>query len=426
MSKTDEAVCQVLPWTLRDRALDLHYSTPVGRFTESITFPVGIPDDHSTRGVIDLLAMAASVSYAKAAGRGPIDMGDIGVTASATALLDGLFDEGMREFAHQNGLPLRGTFTTHVRRHEDASAPRAVGSDRSVLVPMGGGRDSAVIATALSHMRPVLMSVGDNPHATRIAERLSAPLMVVGRTIDPALLALNAAGAPNGHVPVTAINSLIALVLAEALGVTMVAMANEASASAPTRIHEDTPINHQYSKSLRCESDMRAALAASGCGIEYFSALRNRRDADIARVFIDKCGPLHTAFMSCNRAMVRDAARRSDGWCADCPKCRSVFLSLAPHTSPEHMVEIFGVDLLADLGQLAGFAPLLDPGDKPFECVGDVAEAQRAMEALRADPRWRGHVVVSQVVFEPVAATAPSTDHHMPPDVARTMETFFS
>lgn len=419
-------MCQVLPWTLRDRTLDLHYATPVGKFTESIIFPVEIPDAGPIGHIIDLLAMVASVSYAKAAGRGAIEMGDVPVTTATQALLDGLFDEGMREFAHQNNLALRGTFTAVARTRSAASPPPFPGNTSSVMVPMGGGRDSAVVATALSHMRPVLMSVGDNPHAARIAERLGAPLMVVGRTIDPALLALNATGAPNGHVPVTAINSLIALVLAEALGITMVAMANEASASAPTRIHEGTPINHQYSKSLRCESDMRAALAASGCGIEYFSALRDRGDADIARVFMDKCAALHTAFMSCNRAMVRDATRRSDGWCADCPKCRSVFLSLAPHTSPEHMEEIFGVDLLADPGQLTGFTSLLDPGDKPFECVGDVAEAQRAMEALRGLPHWRDHAVVSQVAFVPVAATAPGAQHHMPPAVARTMEAFFS
>lgn len=422
----DGSVCQVLPWTLRNGALELHYATPVGRFTESITFPVDIPDSGSTRRVIDLLAMVASVSYAKAAGRGAIDMGELPVTAAAATLLEGLFDEGMREFAHQNNLDLRSTFTTIARTSATASASPPPATDRSVLVPMGGGRDSAVVATALSQLQPVLMSVGSNPHAASIAERLSRPLMVVTRTIDPALIALNASGAPNGHVPVTAINSLIALVLAGALGTTMVAMANEASASAPTRVHRGTPINHQYSKSMRCESDIRAALDEAGSGIEYFSVLRNRSDAEIARVFMEKCAPLHTAFMSCNRAMIRDAARRSDGWCTECPKCLSVFLSLAPHTTPAHMVEMFGADLLDDPGHIAGFAALLDPGDKPFECVGDVAEAQLAMTALRDDPRWQGHAVVSQVAFDPVPATAPGTDHHMPPDVARTMETFFS
>lgn len=409
----------------------MRFATPNGDFTETVEFPVEIPQNASTAHAIDLLSIVASVSYAKASGPGIIDIGARALTLSAAAFITSLFDEGMREFAHHNGFPLRTTFA--LADHSVAPArPVAPRSDRhGVLIPVGGGRDSAVVATALADAHPILMSVGANPYSARIAERLDMPFHVVTRAIDPALLVLNAGGAPNGHVPVTAINSLIAIVLAEALAMESVVMANEYSSSAPTRIVDGTSINHQFSKSIVCESSLRRALDESGIGVQYFSALRDRRDREIARVFMEKCAPLHTAFMSCNRAMVRDEARRSDGWCGSCPKCRSVFLSLAPWSDPSHMTGIFGSDLLDESDQMEGFAALLDTGEKPFECVGEVLEARRAMALLARDPAWRHHVVVQAIakkLGEPslISESPIDPEHHMTPDVAAAMEAFFS
>ena len=426
-----ESVCRVEPWRLDGRVLAMAFTTSKGAFTERIEFPIEIPRSASVDRIIDLLAIVSSVSYAKASGPGSIDAANRSLTPSAAEFVSSLFDDGMREFAHHNGFPLHGTFTLTGHSPCDPSVAPSITSRRQILIPIGGGRDSAVVATALAGLQPALMSVGDNPHSARIAERLGLPMHVVTRTIDPALIALNGRGAPNGHVPVTAINSLIALVLAEALGMGAVVMANEASSSAPTRIVEGTSINHQFSKSLRCETLLRDALADSGIDIEYFSALRNRRDHEISRVFIRKCEPLHTAFMSCNRAMVRDPERRSDGWCGTCPKCRSVFLSLAPWSTPPHMTRIFGSDLLDDPRQTAGFAELLDAGEKPFECVGDVLEARRAMAALAGDPSWASHAVVTDVSVAPQDTPGPvesrlDQTHHMPTDVDVVMRAFFS
>ena len=62
------------------------------------------------------------------------------------------------------------------------------------------------------------------------------------------LFELNAAGALNGHIPVTAINSLIAIATAVLHGLGPVVMSNERSASDPNLIWNGHEINHQWSK----------------------------------------------------------------------------------------------------------------------------------------------------------------------------------
>ena len=75
------------------------------------------------------------------------------------------------------------------------------------------------------------------------------------------------------------------------------------------------------------------------------------------------------------------AARES--WCCDCPKCRFVFLALAPFSEPAHLREVFGRDLLDDESQFEGFALLTATGGhKPFECVGEEQESLAAMRLL--------------------------------------------
>jgi hypothetical protein len=122
--------------------------------------------------------------------------------------------------------------------------------------------------------------------------------------------------------------------------------------------------------------------------------LRTATDSDISRAFAVRCERLHHDFMSCNRAMIRDASKRSNGWCNDCPKCRGVFLSLAPFLAPDRMVSIFGADLLADANQVDGFRELLTDSEKPFECVADVKEARLSLRSLGQQPEWAQHAVV--------------------------------
>jgi hypothetical protein len=334
----------------------------------------------------------ASVSYAKAFAPAVVSARSFALTAAGRALIESALGEGMAEFAFQTGIHQPIAFDS-----AESSVPAAEESGSTAvrpLIPLGGGRDSAVVACALSEMHPTLMSIGGGRAARDVAVALGREIVVVDREIDPQIIELNAAGSPNGHIPITAITMLVSVVCAAALGCDAVVMANEASSSAPTRTVDGRAVNHQHSKSSEFETALHEMLKSIGSPVGCFSVLRDRDDTDISRAFATRCAALHRVIVSCNRAEVRDGARRSDRWCGDCAKCRSVFLSLAPHMRPGELSAMFGADLLADADQAAGFADLLDDATKPFECVQTTDEARAAIEALAASKEWSRHVVV--------------------------------
>jgi hypothetical protein len=191
-------------------------------------------------------------------------------------------------------------------------------------------------------------------------------------------------------------------------------------------------INHQFSKGLPAERLLRAALAEAAEGLQLFSILRPASELAIARAFA-RMDRYHAAFTSCNAIFRIDPQLRASSWCCDCPKCRFVFLALAPFSDPAHLREVFGSDLLEDERQFEGFALLTATGGhKPFECVGEEEESLAAVRMLAADPRWRGHAVVRRLVAEvlpqfpptagdPARVLALGDDHAVPaalmPDV---------
>ena len=336
---------------------------------------------------------------------------DSGAPPPATAaLLEALYSEGLGEFAYVNALPeLPRPSFPHGPMRQAARLGRArpgalreAPDERGVLVPVGGGKDSAV---AIETMRRAgraltLFSVGDARPIARTAAAAELPWLVARRRLDPQLAALNRSGALNGHVPITAIVSCVALLTAALNGIETVAMANERSASSGNLSWDGVEINHQFSKSLRAERLLRAALAELAPQMELFSILRPASELAIARAFA-RLDRYHAAFTSCNAIFRLDPALRASSWCCDCPKCRFVFLVLAPFSEPAHLREVFGRDLLEEPDQFEGFALLTATGgDKPFECVGEEQESLAAIRLLAEDPRWREHRVIARLAAE--------------------------
>jgi hypothetical protein len=325
--------------------------------------------------------------------------------------MEALYSEGLGEFAYENrdrlpsGLP-RPVFPS---QPAPLRSPVVTG-DRGVLVPVGGGKDSVVaIETMRASGQPWgLFSVKNAAPIERTADIAGGLRHIADRVIDPQVGELNRDGALNGHVPVTAIVSLIALITAVLNGYSAVAMANERSASQGNVRWDGIDVNHQFSKSLRAERLMRAALAEVAPGVEYFSILRGASELAIARAF-SRFPQYHHAFTSCNAVFRLDPQLRLQSWCRDCPKCRFVYLALAPFNAPEHLASVFGADLLDDPAQAEGFALLTATGGhKPFECVGEEEESIAALRLIADDPRWQGHAVVEQLARD-VLGTVPST-----------------
>jgi hypothetical protein len=449
-------------------------------FVETLELPLGASGRRLTEaererveGLLALLHWVAGVSYYKTAlppkasfeAASPTQAG---APSHATAeLLEALYSEGLAELAYTNSLPGlprprfarsppprggdRQAAAENVRgaSGEYGSGPAAAPLGR-VLVPIGGGKDSAVALEIVrrSGRELSLFSIGDAPPIARTAAVAGLPHLIARRTLDPGLRELNASGAINGHVPITAIVTCVALLTAALNGFDAVAMANERSASAGNVEWDGVEVNHQFSKGLRAERLLSAALteltgAAGGAPgaqpelpdartpaphVRAFSVLRPASELAIARAFA-RMDAYHGAFTSCNAVFRLDSTLRAGSWCRDCPKCRFVFLALAPFSEPAHLREVFGHDLLDDEDQFEGFALLsATGGHKPFECVGEEQESLAAMRLLARDERWREHSVVRRLAAEvlprfaadvgdPDAVLALSDEHDLPAEL---------
>jgi UDP-N-acetyl-alpha-D-muramoyl-L-alanyl-L-glutamate epimerase len=409
-------------------------------FTEVFELSLGDPArwlDEAERervdGLLALLHWVAGVSYFKTALPPKVSCETGTPSPAVAALLEALYSEGLAELAFTNSLPSlpRPVFAGGASSTRPVTAAGTIAQPadtaQRVLVPVGGGKDSAVALEIIRRtgLELALFSIGDAPPIARTVAVAELPRLLARRTLDPGLQALNAAGAFNGHVPITAIVSCVALLTAALNGFDAVAMANERSASAGNVVWDGVDVNHQFSKGLRAERLLSDALAEIAPGLRLFSVLRPASELAIARAFA-RMERYHGAFTSCNAIFRIDPAMRAASWCCECPKCRFVFLALAPFSEPAHLRAVFGSDLLDDDHQFDGFAVLTATGGhKPFECVGEEQESLAAIRMLAADERWREQRVVTRLVAEvlprfptqlgdPDAVLALSDEHAVP------------
>lgn len=361
---------------------------------------------------LDLLHWVAGISYWKAGCPQQLTFAGKEPTLDQAGWLNGLYREGLAEFAWHNQLPVERFEVFAGGDAEDMPAGSA-GLGGGYLVPMGGGKDSLVAWSRLVRqgITPVTAQIGSAELIRDVARKAGGRHLVVERRVDPALAHLNAIGAWNGHVPITAINSAALIVLALLHGFRAVVFANERSADEPTLLDErGRPVNHQFAKTLCFERMLNAWVQRwIASDLTVFSLLRRDRELAICREFAG-LERFHDVFSSCNRNFHLDGAK-TRRWCGRCPKCHFVFLGLAPFMQPKAMAAIFGADLLADAQQLEGFRALLAlDGRKPFECVGEAAEARAAIRALAEDPQWRDHAAVRQLATELAGLDVPSLE----------------
>jgi hypothetical protein len=402
-------------WAVVEGALHLRYRLGALELHEEVELAVPIERvvaDPRGAAVADLLLLAAGTSYYKAAAPSRIVVDGIEPTEPALELARHLYQDGLAEFRWVNGLALRPDLELVATAAPGRADPPAAGpAPTRPVVPVGGGKDSIVTVELLraGGAAPTLFTVGEHGPLARTAAVARRPRVTATRRIDPKLFELNAAGAYNGHVPITAITSLIALLSAVGLGADAVVMSNEHSASTPTIVVDGVGVNHQFSKSVTFESLLRAALAAGGVsGLDYFSLLRPMSELAILRAFAQH-DRYHGVFVSCNsNYSVAGGAEHASRWCGHCPKCLFVYLGLAPFRSVAEMVAIFGRDLLADPSLTPGFMALFALDEtRPFECVGTPAECAEALRLLQRRPEWGDHAVVEALGSTTAAASPP-------------------
>jgi hypothetical protein len=360
---------------------------------------------------LKLLHLVAGVSYYKAGVPAKIAVETGALDAAGAELLEALYLHGLAEFAYRNKLDLRrriafprtasvpGTGSRPVHGL-DGGTVTAPGLSQRILVPIGGGKDSLVVVEALKRAGADLVAtwVGASPLIAVVAGRTGLPTLNLGRELSPVLFDYNRIGAWNGHIPVTAINAAILACAAILYGFDAIAFANERSASAATLEYEGQPVNHQWSKGWAFERLFAAWLHSQvAADLDFFSLLRPFSELAVTRAFAKTGTAYFDVFSSCNRNFRILGPKPADRWCGRCPKCHFVFLALAPFLPKPRLLSIFGSNLLDDETQAAGFDALIEYREhKPFECVGEAAEARAAFAALANRPEWREDALVAR------------------------------
>ena len=288
---------------------------------------------------------------------------------------------GMREFFYVNHIDFTkpdfvriSTFASPTQ--ENGPADCSLPPDRD-LVLMSGGKDSALSVQLLREVEREFHCLLLNP--TPAAEAITAQAgdrmpIIVRRTIDPRLLALNQAGYLNGHTPFSAYLAMLGVICAVLFGYRRVIVANERSADEGNVEFLGREVNHQYSKTLRFERAFRwYSQAYLSKDVQYFSLLRPLYEVQIARLFARY--PQHFAsFASCNRN------QREGSWCQRCAKCLSTFTLLYPFLHADEVKRIFGANLFERAEALPLMRELLGlTAHKPFECVGTTEEMLGAL-----------------------------------------------
>ena len=267
-----------------------------------------------------------------------------------------------------------------------------------ILVPIGGGKDSVVTMELLrkSGAKVTLLRMGGHPLITEMASVAGLPMLTVRRSLAPQLFDLNAQGALNGHVPITAYLSILAVLIALLYDFDGVAMSNERSANEGNVEFKGMTINHQWSKSLDFEKLLRRLLAESiGTNIEYFSALRPYSELRIAELFsgfpqyID-----HVTSCNANWKILAEE-KTPNRWCGTCPKCAFVFVCMAAYLPEETLKTMFGANLFEKDWLVPLYRELLGTVNfKPFECVGTPEETKAAFLLARKKGGYKTSAVM--------------------------------
>jgi len=418
----------------------LSYSVDGRVLQEKITFPwAPWPVDASRQAAffqaLELLHLVAGISYYKAGLARRIEPGKSRVNKTMAGFLDELYEQGLGEFAYVNQLDLSGLIRFEINSGE-MSAATVLDLPERALVAMGGGKDSLVCLQMLKQagieVQPAC--VGGSGLIGETVKAAGLPLIRIGRKLSPELTDMNASGAWNGHVPVTAINSAILLCAGLLYGHRYIVFANESSADEATlKDKQGRDVNHQYSKSLAFEKALRAVIHQTvSPGIEYFSLLRPYSEIAITRLFSEMT-EFHAVFSSCNRNFHQDGSHIKGRWCQDCPKCRFAALALAPFMTPEQLIAIQGADLLDQEDQLQGFRALCGLGElKPFECVGRISESRAAMKFLSKSAEWQNKCIVSSLAdFDEIRQSSeielqpdPAAEHCIPASITARLNAF--
>jgi len=391
MEQYETFVIDAFDFKQEEGRLELKYTLDDNvRFIETFELPAGIEYQPVSLTIVDramlALHIAAGTSYYKSCCPRNIEVRSGALSKDHAAFWDNFYLNGLGEFFLQNNIDPTGLVN-----FPSMESPPLLNLDRPyeekrILVPLGGGKDSIVTAEILKKagFDITLLRLSYHPLIDEIVKEADIPVIMMERTLSPALFELNNQGALNGHVPITGILSTLCTVVALLYGFDTIIMSNERSADEANREWKGRKVNHQWSKSFEFEKlFLRYIASFITPDLKYFSLLRHLSELAITKYFCSM-PQYFDKVTSCNvnwkiiqekHGNIPDSGR----WCGECPKCASAFCLYAAFLPRDTLIEIFKKNLYEDTTLRILYRELLGvEGFKPFDCVGTSNEVRAA------------------------------------------------
>lgn len=355
------------------------------RFSPTLSFPIARANaerilDQQAKEMLFQIGLMELISYWKTTCSPKVKILAGHLSPEQISFWKSLYFNGLGEFFYRNEIEtdIESFMTIDVKEDTqklDIKAEKE--QSKAMLVPVGGGKDSATTLAILQEKQDLIYGFAINPIKAAIDTLDVAGIakerrLYVYRSLDKNMLELNKRGYWNGHTPFSALVAFISTYVAYIHDLGYVVLSNEASANEATV--EGTLINHQYSKTSDFEEAFQDYFA-SYCSkdVFYFSLLRPWSELAIAREF-SKHKDYFPIFRSCN------VGSKENRWCGHCSKCLFVAIILSPFLSLDQIKEILGQDIYNDLSleeELEGLCGRI--ALKPWECVGTVSEVNVAL-----------------------------------------------
>jgi hypothetical protein len=366
-----------------------HQFNPIIRFKDIDTGRFELLDKNVLGNLIFHLGLAEIPSYWKAFASPGIEISAGRLDEDQLNWWKDLLLNGMGQYFYENNIDFTGDgFVTYISTLSQEYKKGKNIEGRGLLIPVGGGKDSAVTLELLKSQKDSsAFMVNPSPAALSITEASGiGKKIIVKRTMDKKIKELNSLGYLNGHTPFSSVIAFLSVAASYIYGFDQIALSNERSSDEENTEFLGSKINHQYSKTFEFENKFRSYVEKYLININYFSFLRPLYEIQIAKLF-SGMRKYFAMFRSCN------IGHKTNSWCGNCSKCLSTYILLMPFLKKEELIEIFGEDLPAKPTLQETLKDLTIEGRvKPFECVGTKKELSDAVAGdLSLLKSWNGN-----------------------------------
>ena len=390
-------------------------------FTERVEFAKTdyVVDQELLDRALFLCFILIGISYYKTHPTRKVDLGKYRIDELQAKFFDAVYQEGLSQLAYENHLT-RNDLAYFIPNSPDEADPLNLNpSDyEGILSLQSGGKDSLLVATILRQKNipftPWYCASSDF-HPAIIDQLTDQPAIITKRFIDHRNR--EKAGGLNGHIPITYINSALAIVQAILSHKTTILTAIGREGNEPHAEIGDLKVNHQWSKTWPAEQALAAYVhRCISPDLNIGSPIRGFSELKIAELFVKNCWPTYGPnFSSCNVANYHQGQNNHNlTWCGKCAKCANSYLLFAPFIERAELDSLFqGRCLFEEPSLVDDFKGLLgvDHHIKPFECVGEIAELRAAYAMKRPEyPNLPFEVPASDFDYERISSAQKFTE----------------